>query len=138
MSCERELNLLTDSPAVRTRGEYNASAAGSPAEQLGVQVIRESLVQVGTVQMSLCRDVFKMIFRILRILLAASNISFEQGQLPLLISVMSQRNEVEFKTLDGLILRGVLYSASSQGPGIVLAPGVRLFESQSFRVLTLQ
>lgn len=31
---------------------------------------------------------------------------------------------VEFKTLDGLILRGRLYAASTRGPAVVMTPGV--------------
>ncbi len=37
---------------------------------------------------------------------------------------MVNYEEVEFKTLDGLTLRGRLYSASKRGPGIVITPGV--------------
>ena len=34
------------------------------------------------------------------------------------------REEVEFKTLDGLTLRGVLFPAKKHSPAIILAPGV--------------
>jgi hypothetical protein len=37
---------------------------------------------------------------------------------------MANHDEVEFKTLDGLTLRGWLYPASKRGPGIVITPGV--------------
>ena len=32
--------------------------------------------------------------------------------------------DVEFKTLDGLMIRGWLYPAKSRGPAIVITPGV--------------
>jgi hypothetical protein len=32
--------------------------------------------------------------------------------------------DVEFKVLDGTILRGRLFPASSRGPGIIMTPGV--------------
>ena len=32
--------------------------------------------------------------------------------------------DAEFKTLDGLTLRGNLYPASSRGPAIIITPGV--------------
>ena len=41
---------------------------------------------------------------------------------------MAHHDEVEFKTLDGLTLRGWLYPASKRGPGIVITPGVSLSE----------
>jgi hypothetical protein len=37
---------------------------------------------------------------------------------------MAAHEDVEFKTLDGLTLRGWLYPASKRGPGIVITPGV--------------
>lgn len=38
---------------------------------------------------------------------------------------MAQCSEVEFKTLDGLTLRGTLYlSSEPHGPAIVMTPGV--------------
>lgn len=37
---------------------------------------------------------------------------------------MAHHNDVEFKTLDGLTLRGCLYPASGRGPAIVVTPGV--------------
>jgi hypothetical protein len=37
---------------------------------------------------------------------------------------MSNHEDVEFKTLDGLTLRGSLYPAQQKGPGIVITPGV--------------
>lgn len=37
---------------------------------------------------------------------------------------MPGHEDVEFKTLDGLALRGWLYPASQRGPGIVITPGV--------------
>lgn len=46
---------------------------------------------------------------------------------------MAAHEEVEFKTLDGLTLRGWLYPASKRGPGVIITPGV----SQSqFRLLS--
>lgn len=36
----------------------------------------------------------------------------------------TSREEVEFKTLDGLTLRGVLFPAGKHSPAIILAPGV--------------
>lgn len=32
--------------------------------------------------------------------------------------------EVSFKTLDGLIIRGALYPADKRGPAVVMTPGV--------------
>lgn len=37
---------------------------------------------------------------------------------------MTDIEKVEFRTVDGIILRGHLYLASQYGPGIVLSPGV--------------
>ncbi|KAF4312735.1 hypothetical protein GTA08_BOTSDO11851 [Botryosphaeria dothidea] len=39
---------------------------------------------------------------------------------------MAGRQEVEFKTLDGLTLRGWLYPAKSRGPGIIMTPGFNI------------
>ena len=36
---------------------------------------------------------------------------------------MPDRKEIEFKTIDGLTLRGTLYPAQELGPGIILTPG---------------
>lgn len=36
------------------------------------------------------------------------------------------REKVEFKTLDGLTLRGVLFPAKKHSPAVILAPGVSL------------
>ncbi|RYP45908.1 hypothetical protein DL768_007812 [Monosporascus sp. mg162] len=36
---------------------------------------------------------------------------------------MGIQEHVEFKTLDGLVLRGFLYPANAKGPGIVMTPG---------------
>ena len=36
----------------------------------------------------------------------------------------TSREEVEFKTLDGLTLRGVLFPAKKHSPAVILAPGV--------------
>ncbi|KAJ5104039.1 hypothetical protein N7532_004568 [Penicillium argentinense] len=36
---------------------------------------------------------------------------------------MSTQQDVEFKTIDGITLRGRMYIASSRGPGIVMSPG---------------
>jgi hypothetical protein len=39
--------------------------------------------------------------------------------------MISLRHEdVEFKTIDGLILRGWLYPAASKGPAVIMTPGV--------------
>lgn len=32
--------------------------------------------------------------------------------------------DVEFKTVDGITLRGHLFSARNRGPGVVMSPGV--------------
>lgn len=37
---------------------------------------------------------------------------------------MSNTQNVEFKTLDGLLLRGVLYPVSGRGAAVILTPGV--------------
>lgn len=37
---------------------------------------------------------------------------------------MDVGEDVEFKTLDGLVLRGTLYPSQTKGPGIVMTPGV--------------
>lgn len=37
----------------------------------------------------------------------------------------SLREDIEFKTLDGITLRGWLYPAEKRGPGIILSAGVR-------------
>lgn len=44
---------------------------------------------------------------------------------------MQNRRDVEFRTIDGLTLRGWLYQASDRGPGIVLTPGVSLLAIQT-------
>jgi len=36
------------------------------------------------------------------------------------------RKDVEFKTIDGLTLKGWLYPTSARGPAIVITPGVNL------------
>ncbi|QPH02866.1 hypothetical protein C2857_007084 [Epichloe festucae Fl1] len=36
---------------------------------------------------------------------------------------MAPREEVEFKTVDGVVLRGHLFRAQSRGPGVVMSPG---------------
>jgi hypothetical protein len=40
---------------------------------------------------------------------------------------MATHKDVEFKTLDDIILRGSLYPASRRGPAIILTPGVSQF-----------
>lgn len=37
---------------------------------------------------------------------------------------MGMREDVEFKALDGIVLKGFLYPADIKGPGIVMTPGV--------------
>jgi hypothetical protein len=37
---------------------------------------------------------------------------------------IAARQDVEFKTLSGVILRGWLYPAEKRGPGIILSAGV--------------
>jgi hypothetical protein len=37
---------------------------------------------------------------------------------------MSSREDVEFKTVDGLTLRGWLFPADKKGPAIIMTPGV--------------
>jgi len=39
------------------------------------------------------------------------------------------REDVEFKTIDGVTLRGSVWRASKRGPGIVICPGVSLAET---------
>lgn len=36
----------------------------------------------------------------------------------------THHEDVEFRTLDGLTIRGWLYPAKSRGPAIVITPGV--------------
>lgn len=36
----------------------------------------------------------------------------------------THHEDVEFKTLDGLTLRGWLYPAASKGPAVIMTPGV--------------
>ena len=36
----------------------------------------------------------------------------------------THHQDVEFKTLDGLTIRGWLYPAKSRGPAIIITPGV--------------
>lgn len=38
---------------------------------------------------------------------------------------MATRRDVEFKTLDGLTLRGRLYATAGRRPAVVITPGVR-------------
>ena len=38
--------------------------------------------------------------------------------------MMMQHEDVEFRTIDGLLLRGRVYPANERGPGIILSPGV--------------
>ena len=40
---------------------------------------------------------------------------------------MANRQNVEFKTMDGITLRGDLYSAGQRGPAVILTPGVSPF-----------
>jgi hypothetical protein len=44
---------------------------------------------------------------------------------------MAAHEDVEFKTLDGLTLRGWLYPASKRGPGIIITPGVSQSQLQA-------
>lgn len=37
---------------------------------------------------------------------------------------MASAEDVEFKTIDGITLRGRIYPAKALGPGIVISPGV--------------
>ena len=48
---------------------------------------------------------------------------------PLRPAVMAGNEDVEFKTIDGLTIRGWLYPASKRGPAIIATPGVSLYES---------
>lgn len=36
----------------------------------------------------------------------------------------THHEDVEFQTLDGLMIRGWLYPAASRGPAIIITPGV--------------
>lgn len=38
---------------------------------------------------------------------------------------MKTYQNVQFKTLDGIYLRGRLYAAAQRGPAVILSPGVR-------------
>ena len=42
---------------------------------------------------------------------------------------MSHHEDIEFKTLDGLTLRGCLYpvNGNGRGPAVILTPGVSIF-----------
>ena len=48
---------------------------------------------------------------------------------------MASTEDVEFKTVDGLMLRGRLYHSGALGPGVVMCPGVSFVELQSYRVI---
>jgi fumagillin biosynthesis transferase len=37
---------------------------------------------------------------------------------------MSHHEDVEFKTLDGLTIRGWLFPAPGRGPAVIITPGV--------------
>lgn len=37
---------------------------------------------------------------------------------------MLPQGDVEFSTIDGLLLRGRVYAAFERGPGVVMSPGV--------------
>ena len=39
-----------------------------------------------------------------------------------------RHQDVEFKTIDGLTLRGWLYPAASKGPAVIMTPGVSLMQ----------
>jgi len=39
-------------------------------------------------------------------------------------TIPPHHEDVEFKTIDGLTLRGWLYPAASKGPAVVMTPGV--------------
>lgn len=39
--------------------------------------------------------------------------------------MMKVYQNVQFKTLDGIYLRGRLYAAAQRGPAVILCPGVR-------------
>ncbi|GKZ17712.1 hypothetical protein AbraIFM66951_009612 [Aspergillus brasiliensis] len=51
---------------------------------------------------------------------------------------MSSKQRVEFKTLDGLTLRGDLYPAESRGPAIILTPGFHLVKEILVSDIALQ
>ena len=38
--------------------------------------------------------------------------------------MLSARKDVSFRTVDGLVLRGWLYTAGSTGPAMIVTPGV--------------
>ena len=38
--------------------------------------------------------------------------------------ILPRHEEIEFKTIDGLTLRGWLYPAASKGPAVIMTPGV--------------
>ena len=40
--------------------------------------------------------------------------------------VVTNREDVEFQTLDGVTLRGWLYPAPSRGPAVIMSPGVSI------------
>lgn len=62
-------------------------------------------------------------------LLRSSTILFEKTYqlIPIKMASMLPTNlyrDVEFKTIDGLTLRGSIYPAASKGPAVVMTPGV--------------
>lgn len=49
---------------------------------------------------------------------------------------MAKHEDVEFKTADGIILRGSLFPAEHRGPGVVMIPGVSAHRLRFCRLLS--
>lgn len=47
---------------------------------------------------------------------------------------MANIENAEFKTIDGITLKGLIYAAGARGPGVILAPGVSQLHSQDYPV----
>lgn len=48
---------------------------------------------------------------------------------------MASHQDVEFKTLDGITLRGIIYHATDKGAAVVLCPGVSLTQCLNYAAL---
>lgn len=54
----------------------------------------------------------------------ASNFTTREEAMRKIAKLMATKENVEFKTMDGLTLRGWFFPADVKGPGIVMTPGV--------------
>ena len=52
------------------------------------------------------------------------SLGFDQALIPIHSSEMPAHQDVEFKTIDGVTLRGRAYPATEKGAAVVLCPGV--------------